>query len=168
MASRSMMLQTERASGLPMIWKAGLIAGALDGFDAAIFIGIVGGKGVLRVFQFIASGLLGTRSFQEGWRSGALGLMLHFFIATAAAAAYYDLSRRIPFFLERPLLGGTVFGISFFAFMHYVVVKLSAAPSRPFGTIDLINQLFAHIFFVGLPIALITGRESHKQRRSGS
>jgi hypothetical protein len=71
----------------------------------------VGGKGVLRVFQFIASGLLGTRSFQEGWRSGALGVLLHFFIATAAAAAYYDLSRRIPFFLKRPLLGGTVFNV---------------------------------------------------------
>jgi hypothetical protein len=146
------------------ISKAGLLAGTLDGLDAAIFIGMVRGAGALRVFQFIASGLLGLRSFQEGWRSGALGVLLHFFIAISAAAAYYALSRRISLLGNRPLLAGPTFGIALFVFMHYVVVKLSAAPSRPFGTIDLVNQLFAHVFFVGLPIALITARDLRQVR----
>jgi hypothetical protein len=122
------------------------------------------GAGPLRVFQFIASGLLGVRSFQEGWRSGALGVALHFFIAISAAAAYYVLSRKISFLSNRPFLAGPTFGIAFFVFMHYVVVKLSAAPSRPFGMIDLVNQLFAHMFFVGLPIALVTARDLRKAR----
>ncbi len=158
-----MTMHSVRARVFPAILTAGLVAGTLDGLDAAIFIGIVRGAGVLRVFQFIASGLLGTRSFAGGWLTGALGVLLHFFIATVAAAAYYALSRRLSFFAGRPLLGGPVFGIAVFVFMHYVVVKLSAAPSRPWGTIDLVNQLFAHIFFVGIPIAAITARDLRKQ-----
>lgn len=157
------MIEAARVRVFPTIWKAGLVAGTLDGLDAAIFIGLVRGPGVLRVFQFIASGLLGTRSFEEGWRSGALGVLLHYFIATVAAGAYYVLSRRLPFFARRPLLGGPVFGIALFVFMHCVVVKLSAAPSRPWETIDLVNQFVAHIFFVGMPIALITARDFRRK-----
>lgn len=155
-------MEAERARMWPTILKAGIVAGTLDGLDAALFIGMVRGAGVLRVFQFIASGLLGTTSFTEGWRSGALGVLLHYVIAIGAAGSYYVLSQRVRFLARRPLLGGPVFGIAVFVFMHYVVVKLSAAPARSWHAIDFVNQLFAHIFFVGLPIALLIARDIRK------
>jgi len=157
------MIQDARARAIPTFLKAGLVAGMLDGLDAAIFIGVVRGVGVLRVYQFIASGLLGRRSFAGGWSTGALGVLLHFFIATSAAAVYYALIQRIPLLAKRPLIAGPFFGLGVYLFMHYVVVKLSAAQSRPLHGIDLINQLFAHIFFVGIPIALVTAYDLRKK-----
>jgi hypothetical protein len=147
-------------SAFRTIITAGLIAGILDGSDAAIFIGLIQRAGVSRVFQFIASGLLGPRSFAEGWRSGALGVLIHFFIATSAAGAYYGFSRRIPLLTKRPFVSGATFGICLFIFMHYFVVRLSAAHSGSLGPVALANQLFAHIFLVGIPIALVVRRNA--------
>lgn len=146
------------------ILRSGLVAGTLDGTDAAIFIGIVRHATVKRVFQFIASGAFGQRAFQGGWRSGALGIGFHFLIATGAAAVFYVLAAKRPSLLKRPFISGALFGVAVFFFMHYGVVAISAAPKRPFATIDFINQIFAHVFCVGIPIALLTQRARPRDR----
>ena len=141
------------------ILLAGLVAGILDGLDAVVYIGLIRGIPVRRVFQFIASGLLGTNSFRGGWTTVALGILLHFVIATGAAATFYALSTKLRWALQQPLLWGPVFGIGVFLFMHYLVVPLSAAPKQPPTPLaPLINLIFSHVFFVGIPIALITRR----------
>jgi hypothetical protein len=145
------------ASAVGSILRAGLLAGVLDGTDATVFTVIRGGT-VKRLFQFIASGALGPKSFAGGWSTAALGLGFHFLIAIGAAATYYGLSLKIPALVKRPALCGPLFGIAVLVFMHYGVVAISAIPLRPFGTASLINQLFAHIFCVGLPIAYMTRR----------
>lgn len=150
-----------KTSPIKTILLAGLLAAILDGLDAAIFIGMARGVAVSRVFQFIASGLLGPKSFGAGWRTVALGILIHFFIALSAAAAYYAFAQRIPFLVQRPLIAGPLFGIALFALMHYLVVPLSAAPKQPPASWPaLLNLTLSHIFFVGLPIALITSRPS--------
>lgn len=146
------------ASAFGSILRAGLLAGALDGTDAAVFSGVIRGATVKRVFQFIASGALGPKSFDGGWSTAALGVGFHFLIATGAAAAYYALSFKIPALVKRPALCGPLFGLAVLFFMHYGVVAISAIPMRPFGTANFINQVFAHIFCVGLPIAYMTRR----------
>jgi hypothetical protein len=142
-----------------IILAAGLIAGFLDGMDAVVFIGWISGVGVERVFQFIASGALGVKSFHGGWAAAALGVVFHFIIALGAAAVFYALSLKLPMVLRRPLLWGAIYGVGVFLFMHYVVVAMSAAPKQPRLAIPAVaNLLFSHIFFVGIPIALIISR----------
>jgi hypothetical protein len=140
---------------------AGVVAGFLDGLDAAIFIGMIGGVPVMRVFQFIASGLVGVAAFHGGWTTAALGCLLHFLIATGAAAVFYGMSVKLPIVLRKPLIWGAVFGVGVFVFMHYLVVPLSAAPKQhPLTAGALLNLIFSHIFFVGIPIALVTSRSA--------
>lgn len=150
---------TQFANAVKTIARAGLTAGTLDGLDAAIVLGVIGGPGVKRVFQFIASGVLGTASFQGGWATAGLGVALHFTIATGAATTYYLLSRPLPVLVRKPALCGPIFGLGVFAFMRYLVVPLSAAPKRPPLTLfGYLNQLVAHTVLVGLSIALIVAR----------
>ena len=149
---------TGPASGaLKTILTAGLLAGLLDGLDAVVFIGWANGIPVERVFQFIASGAIGTQSFHGGSATAALGVFFHFTIAIGAAAVFYLISIKLPVIMHRPWLWGPVYGIGVFLCMHYLVVPLSAAPKqRPLSAGPLANLLFSHIFLVGIPIAFMT------------
>lgn len=159
-------LRTQPTTALATIARAGAVAGTLDGLDAAIILGVIGGPGVKRVFQYIASGVLGPASFQGGGATAALGVFLHFTVATGAAATYYLLSRHLPVLVRKPALCGPIFGLGVFAFMRYVVIPLSAvAKPRPLAGWGLVNQLVAHTIFVGLSIALIVARSEQKMCR---
>jgi hypothetical protein len=147
------------SQALRTILTAGLIAGSLDGMDAVVFIGLISGVPVGRVFQFIASGALGVGAFHGGWKTVALGVFFHFTIAIGAAAVYYLISRKFPLLLRTPLLWGPIYGLGVFLVMHYVVVPLSAAPKQHAAhAAALANLIFSHIFFVGIPIALLHSR----------
>jgi hypothetical protein len=147
------------SQALRTILTAGLIAGFLDGMDAVVLIGMIGGVPVIRVFQFIASGALGVAAFRGGWPAALLGVCFHFTIAIAAAAVYYLLSRQMRFLLRTPFFWGTIYGLGVFIVMHYLVVPLSAAPKQhPSSAANLANLVFSHIFFVGIPIAIVTRR----------
>jgi hypothetical protein len=149
------------------ILTAGLIAGFLDGMDAVIFIGWLRGVPVARIFQFIASGLLGVKAFRGGWTTVLLGCLLHFLIAIGAAAVFYALSLALPMLLKRLLLWGPVYGMGVFFVMRYVVVPLSAAPKQPPAKpAAIVNLILSHIFFVGIPLAWVTGK-SARERSSG-
>jgi len=142
---------------LRTILTAGLIAGFLDGADAVVFIGWIHGAGVERVFQLIASGALGVQSFHGGYGTALLGLVFHFIVAIGAAAVFYAISVKVPMVLRRPFVWGPIYGLGVFVFMHYLVVPMSAAPRQPpLALAPLVNLLFSHIFFVGIPIALVT------------
>lgn len=140
------------------IVAGGLVAGTLDIADALIFHG-ARGVAPWRVLQAIASGLLGREAFTGGASTAALGLGLHFFIATTAAAAYALASQRVALLVRRPWLCGAAYGLVVYAVMQYVVLPLSAfrpGPAAPPGSINwgLVNLLLAHVFCVGVPIAL--------------
>jgi hypothetical protein len=140
------------------ILVGGLAAGVLDIADAIVFHG-VRGVAPIRILQAIASGLLGREAFAGGAATAALGLTLHFVIAIGAAAVYGLASRRRRLLVDRPWLAGPIFGLAVYAVMQYVVLPLSRfrpGPPPPAGSVDwgLVNLLAAHIFCVGLPIAL--------------
>lgn len=150
-----------RPRALQAILLGGLVAGTLDGLDAAIFYRMWANVPPFRLFQHIASGLLGARAAGGGWATMILGVFLHFTIATGAAAVYYLVSLKFPLLLRRPWLCGPAFGLGLFLFMQHVVLPMSAVfPKRVGGMapIELADQLFSHLFFVGLSIALLTQR----------
>jgi hypothetical protein len=142
-----------------ILW-AGLSAGVLDITSAFILAGMRG-VGPARVLQYIASGLLGAKSFQGGGVTVALGGALHFLIALSAAAVFYAVSRKVPFLTTRPVISGLLYGPILYVFMNRVVLPLSAvAPKRPPAVADLVIGILILSCLVGLPIALIVWRSS--------
>jgi hypothetical protein len=154
-----------KARAFDTVVLGGLTAGVLDISDAFV-VTIINGGSPVRVLQGIASGVLGRASFQGGAATAALGLGLHFLIATGAATVYFLASRRLPILLRRPLWCGLAFGLAVWAFMYYVVLPITF--SRP-NTIPawplLINQLGIHAIGVGLPIAFFASRSARRAER---
>lgn len=143
------------AGTVSVIALAGLIAGILDISDALVFYGFRGVQPI-RILQSIASGLLGIRAYQGGWKTATLGLALHFLIAFTAAAVYYFMARKADFLRRWPILSGLLYGGVVYVVMNYVVLPLSAFPKRshPPSVGALVNGVLAVVLLVGLPIAL--------------
>jgi hypothetical protein len=154
--------ETARPRAFDTFLLGGLIAGFLDGLDAVVFYGWSFSIPPTLLFQNIAAGLLGRRSFQGGWYTVLLGLACHFSIAMGAAAVFYLASLALPVLWRKPWIFGPTFGVLVYVVMHYIVVPLSAVPKRtvPITVLEVIDQLFSHTMFVGLPIALMARRSA--------
>ena len=145
------------------ILVGGAIAGLLDGLDAVIYYWLAFAVPPSVIFQGIASGLLGPRSFSAGSLTVVLGITLQFVIAIGGAAFYYGVALFVPALVRKPWVFGPAFGIGLFYFMQRVVIPLSAVHKRtaPMSLIELVDQLLSHAFLVGLPIALMARRSTH-------
>src|SRR3954466_5688982 len=96
-----------RPRPLPAIFWGGLLAGIGDLTQAIVVFGHYSATATpFRIFQSIPRGILGAKTFQMGWTSALLGIFLHFFIATVAAAVYYFASRKLPILLDHFVLCG--------------------------------------------------------------
>ncbi len=154
-----------RPRALDSILGGGLLAGVLDILDAIIFWGLRG-ISAERIFQSVASGLLGRSAFQGGMATVILGGALHFFIATTAAAVYFAASLKLPVLVRRAVPCGLAFGVAVYFFMNYAVLPLSAVtPSKGgFSLLFFANGVLGHALLVGLPIALVTRRSADPGR----
>ena len=143
---------TLRNNALLAIAVGGVTAGTVDLLQACILFG-------WDIPLAIAGGLLGPAAFNGGVGIYVLGVFLHFFIATSAAAVYYAASRKLGFLKEHPLVCGLFFGAAVEDFMRFVVLPLSALHSRgPYQLHDLILGLGVHMVVVGLPISFSVWR----------
>ncbi|HEY9102359.1 hypothetical protein [Chitinimonas sp.] len=134
------------------------IAGTLDLSYAILFSGYHGVP-ALRICQAVASGLLGKAAFDGGVPVAALGVALHYAIMSGAAGAYAWASGIVPVLARRPIPCGMVFGLAMYAVMNFVVLPLSAFPFPFRFSLDLfVADLLVHMFFVGVPIALLAGK----------
>jgi hypothetical protein len=159
MTANSVVLSSARSKAYRAILLSGLIAGTLDITAACIQSGLRG-VGPLRVLRYVAGGLLGPDAFKGGLGTAALGLALHFMIATGAAAVYYVTSRKLDFMVRRPFICGPLYGVAVYAFMNLVVLPLSALPKVTYTLSGFITQLLIHMFCIGLAIALTVRRYS--------
>jgi hypothetical protein len=141
---------------LPAIMWGGLIAGTFDISDALVITCLIRGRPAMRLFQYIAQGLIGPGAFDGGMGTAALGLGLHYFIAYGAAVFFVLLSCKVPALFRRPFLWGPVYGVGFYFFMNYVVLPLSATPPFKVAWPIFINGVAIHALGIGLPIALCT------------
>jgi hypothetical protein len=131
-----------------------LTVGVLDGLDAVLFFG-ARGVPATRIFQAIASGLLGPASFRGGTATALLGVALHFVIALGIVAVYHAASRRWTALARHPLAFGPLYGLAAYAVMNGIVLPLSAvAGGGPRPLPVLVNGLLIHMIGVGLPAAL--------------
>ncbi len=150
-----------KPNAFPAIFWGGLIAGALDLAAACVASWLRANVSPVRVLQSIASGIFGSVAYTGGAKMAALGVALHFLIATTATALFYFASRKLKFMIEQPVIWGLVYGVLVYVFMNFVVLPLSAFPQRTTPPLSgRIIGLLIIMFFIGLPIALIVRRFS--------
>ena len=160
MGSPSSARSTGRSNASQAIFLATLIAGTLD-LTAALVTNSFRGLAPIRVLQSISSGLLGADSYTGGLKTAALGVLLHFVIASGAAAFYYAASRKLKFLVRWAVVSGLLYGIAVYWFMNLVVLPLSAFPHKvTFTPRLLVTGLIVHMLCVGLPISLVVRRYS--------
>ena len=73
-----------------------LAVGGLDALAAIVTFGLRGTT-PYRIFQGIAVGLLGRASFDGGWATSALGLVLHFTSRSASSRRSWSRAAPCPF-----------------------------------------------------------------------
>lgn len=137
------------------ILVGGLVGGTFDIAYATIFSNLRSGVPPTRILQSVAAGLLGTKAFEGGTATAALGLALHFAMVLIIAAIYVSAVRSMDVLVRRPLLYGTVYGLVVYAVMNAVVLPLSNLPPRSSAPplILVTTGLLVHVFGVGVPIA---------------
>ncbi|MGH7653593.1 MAG: hypothetical protein ACREN6_02925 [Gemmatimonadaceae bacterium] len=137
------------------IFWAGLVCGVMD-ISAAFITWAPKGITPIRILQSVASGWLGRASLSGGYATAALGLATHFFIAYSWATAYYVVSRKVAFLVERPWVAGPMYGVLVYGVMYWVVRPLSNVPPSGFSWFNTVVAIVTHIICVGTPIAVVT------------
>jgi hypothetical protein len=135
----------------------GFIAAALDLIYAFVAYGPLG-VAPITILQSIGSGWLGGSAYAMGWSSAGLGLASHFLILCVASFFYVYLLSRSSYVTKHPWIAGAVYGLAIFVAMNFAVVPLSAAEASPPRGWLLLGSLGAHMFLVGIPIALTAHR----------
>jgi uncharacterized membrane protein YagU involved in acid resistance len=152
-------MQLQKSHALNAIFWAGLIAGVMD-ITAAFVTWAPQGVSPIRILQGIASGLLGAKAFAGGWKTAALGLVCHFFIAFSAATVFYVASRKITFMTRRPIVSGILYGVVVYVVMYWIVMPLSNLHKRPFSWLATLIAIVTHMVCVGTPISLVINQYS--------
>jgi hypothetical protein len=149
---------------------AGLLAGLAGGilidlflFAAQLAMGTPADK-LAGNFVFIASTVLGP-SAASNPSAVPLGIVMHFAVAIGWALGYVYLVRTQPQLLARPWVSGAGFGLVVYVFME-IVVLTAGLYHRPPAPVFL-SQLVAHLFFYGVPVALIVSRLLRRSAVSG-
>jgi uncharacterized membrane protein YagU involved in acid resistance len=148
-----------RRSLTKTILLAGLVAGTLDILDAIIFYRLRSHVPAIRILQSVASGLLGRGAFTGGMPTAAIGLAIHFCIATFWAALFILIARSVPAMRRYAIASGMIYGLIVYAVMNYLVLpQTHARPLPTQASIVVLNGVCAIVFCIGLPIALINKR----------
>jgi hypothetical protein len=155
----------KRSALLPILITAFVVA-VIDGADAVIYTIIRGSPGE-RVFQFIASVVLGKESYNMAPWSTVLGILMHCSIALILTAVYFALAGPIAKVTRNWLLSGSLYGLATWVVINqflFVLIGIkssyTALPAWP----GLLNGVLAHIFLVGIPIAFGAARLRAERR----
>lgn len=150
-----------RQTNLPIPVKAlitGLIVGTLDITAALIKYYISTGKNPLFIFQYIASGILGSEAFSGGTSIVVLGLLLHYTIALIFTVLFCLLYKAYPIISKNNVLSGICYGIIIWCIMNFIVVPLSDTPKSTFNIFNAIKELIILIVMIGIPLVFLANR----------
>lgn len=136
---------------IPAITLGGVVVGMLDLTYAILVYSL---RKPILIPQTIASGILGTKAYDGGAQTAALGVVLHFIIAIGAATVYFVASRKLTLLTHHAIASGLIYGALVYFFMHLIVLPLSAVPHGQMPLIYKACEFVEHWFCVGLPIAL--------------
>ena len=140
-----------------------LLTAVVDGLFSSALAAFVYGSTVTRLWQGVASVLLGAGAFEGGSRTAAIGVLMHAGVAFGWSAAFLLLALSSSWL--RGVLGqpyGVITVAAVYGPLVWLVMSLAIVPlltHRP----PAINmrwwvQLLGHIPFVALPIVATIGR----------
>ncbi|MDB4948673.1 MAG: hypothetical protein JWM27_1322 [Gemmatimonadetes bacterium] len=142
---------------------AGLLTGVTDGLFSSVLSVAFYHSTVTRLFQGVASTLLGPSALAGGAQTAAVGALMHFGVAFGCSAVFlvlHDRSSRV-----RELAGsrnGVIKAAAVFGPLVWVVMSLVVIPlllhRPPAITVRWWVQLLGHVPFVGVPIVWAIGR----------
>jgi len=142
--------------------RAGLLTGVTDGLFASVVTVAVFGSTLTRLWQGVASTLLGKAAFDGGSRTALVGVLMHFGVAFGWSTVFLLLVARSAW-LRRLLASrfgvvkvAAVYGPSIWLVMSLVVIPL-LLHRPPTITNRWWVQLIGHFPFVGLPIVASIG-----------
>jgi hypothetical protein len=143
--------------------RAGLLTGVIDGLFSSILSVVFYRSTASRLFQGVASVLLGDEAFNGGTPTAVLGVLMHLGVAFAWSALFLFLVVRwswIRGVLASPygvVKVASLYGPSIWIVMSLVVIPLLTHSPTTIGTRWWV-QLIGHFPFVGIPIVASIGR----------
>ena len=143
---------------LKTILLTGLLVGTLDAIAAVVQFIIPTWRSPVRIFEYIASGVFGTNAFSGGPIMAVMGLLFHYFIATAWTSLFFTLYPRIPWLAKNRVAGGLVYGVFIWLMMNLVILPLSNVPHFPIRVSGAAIGMVILMLVVGLPISFCANR----------
>jgi len=150
---------------LSPLLRAGLLTGVSDGLFSSLLSVAFYHSTVARLFQGVASTLLGKAALDGGAPTALLGVVMHFGVAFGWSAVFLFLIMRLPW-IRRVLTSrygvvkvASLYGPFIWIAMSLVVIPLLMHRPPAMGTRWWI-QLLGHFPFVGIPIVASLGRGS--------
>lgn len=158
---------------LSRLVRAGLLTAVIDGLFSSVLSAVFYGSTVTRLFQGVASTLIGRRALEGGTPTALLGVLMHLGVAFGWSAVFLFLvmrSTRVRRVVASP--NGVIKVASLYGPFIWLVMSLAVIPlllHRP----PAINfrwwvQLIGHIPFVGVPIVAAIGRGAPRAEREDS
>jgi uncharacterized membrane protein YagU involved in acid resistance len=149
-------------SPLSRLVRAGLVTGVLDGLFSSVLSVVFYDSTVTRLFQGVASTLLGKEALDGGTRTALVGVLMHFGVAFGWSAVFLLLVLRSTW-VRRVLTSryGVVKVAAVYGPFIWLVMSLAVIPlllhRPPTFNIRWWVQLIGHFPFVGLPIVASIG-----------
>jgi hypothetical protein len=148
---------------LPRLVRAGLLTGLVDGLFSSLLSVLFYDSTVTRMFQGVASTVLGKAALDGGTSTAMVGVLMHFGVAFGWSAVFLVLVARLS--LVRRVLASpygvikiaALYGPAVWLVMSLVVIPLLIHRSPVIGTSWWV-QLIGHFPFVGIPIVASLGR----------
>lgn len=150
-----------RRDRLSRLLRAGLLTGVSDGLFATVSA-VAYGSTVTRLWQNVASVLLGVEAFNGGTRTALIGVLMHFGVAFGWSAVFLFLVSRVGWIRR---LVASPYGVTKTAALYgpfiWMAMSLAVIPllvhRPPAITSRWWTQLLGHIPFVGIPIVASIG-----------
>ena len=142
--------------------RAGLLTGVIDGLFSSILVVVFYHSTVTRLWQGVASVLLGKEALDGGTTTALIGVLMHFGVAFGWSAVFLFLAMRSSWVrgqLATP--NGVIKIAALYGPFIWIVMSVAVIPlltNRP-PTFNLrwLVQLIGHIPFVALPIVWSIG-----------
>jgi hypothetical protein len=152
---------------LSRVARAGILTGVTDGLFSSVLSIAFYNSTVQRLFQGVASTLLGAGAFGGGNLTFAIGVLMHFGVAFGWSVVFLLIvkrARRIRGLLNSPY--GVVKVASLYGPFIWMVMSLAVIPillhRPPVINIRWLVQLIGHSPFVGIPIVWSIGKGAHR------
>ena len=151
------------SSSVNRLLLAGLLTGVTDGLFSGVLSVFFYNSTATRLFQGVASMLIGPKAIEGGTQTAALGLLMHFGVAFAWSAVFIFVLMRMDWVqgvLASP--GGVIkmaaiYGPLVWIAMSFVVIPAMTHRAPALNT-RWLTQLIGHAVFVGLPIVSMASR----------